>query len=90
MTEDWKMLEELSYNGRTILAYYNTEEKTCNLMFFNFDEQPNEMSQRGVYTTWGYATYAVLGIHSISECSDLVRLYMDDLFAENHWWEIDG
>ena len=85
--EGWKLLEQFTSNDRTIIAWYNPNDGIISLMLFHLTDQPNDLSQRSPYTTWGYMTHAASHMHTCKEAADVVSLYLKDLEQENYWWE---
>lgn len=83
----WKLLEQFTSNDRTVVAWYNPENTTISLMIFHLTDQPNWLSQKSPYTTWGYLTHAVSKMYTCQEAAKVVGLYLKDLEAENYWWE---
>lgn len=85
--EGWKLLEQVTINDRTLIAWYNPEDSVISLMLFHLTDQPNEISKKSPYTTWGYVTRAESNIYSCEEASDVVSLYIGDIKNNNFWWE---
>ncbi len=85
--DGWKLLEEFTFNDRTLIAWYNDDDGVISLILTHLTDQPNELSKRSPYTTWGYVTGMVTGMHTCKEASDVVSLYMKDLQSEIYWWE---
>ena len=85
--DGWKLLEEKTFNDRTLVCWYNPNDSVISLMLFHLTDQPNEISQRSPYTTWGYMTYAVSGMYTCEEAANVVSLYLQDMEKENFWWE---
>ena len=87
--EGWKLLEQITINDRTLICWYNPDDKIISLSLFHLTEQPNEISKKSPYTTWGYVTYLTTNMMSVSEAAEVVSLYLKDIENENAWWEID-
>lgn len=85
--EGWKLLEEKTINDRTLLAWYNPDDKIISLMLFHLIDQPNAVSLRSPYTTWGYVTHMATGIYNCKEAAEVVGLYLKDIENDNFWWE---
>lgn len=82
-----KIIEDLSFNGRSILAAYMEEYKSYVIILFHISEQPNEASKHSLYSTWGYGTAGIGNISTREELDELTKMYIDDMLAENFWWE---
>lgn len=85
--DGWKLLEEFTFNDRTLVAWYNPNSGVFSLLTTHITDQPNELSKRSPHTTWGYVTHIVSGIYTCTEASEVVSLYMKDLESNNAWWE---
>lgn len=85
--EGWKLLERKSINDRTLICWHNPDTSVVSLCLFHLTEQPNELSKRSPYSTWGYATAFVTGMYTLSEASEVVSLYLQDMEKDNFWWE---
>lgn len=85
---DFKLLENRSINDRSLICWYNIVDKTYNLSIFHISEQPNELSKRSPYTTWGYMTYAASDMATATEAAEVVGLYLQDIESDNCWWEL--
>jgi len=85
--DGWKLLEEKTINDRTILVWYNPNDQVISLMLFNVSEQPNEVSKRSPYTTWGYVTFFASQMKTPKEAAEVVSLYLKDMENEKYWWE---
>jgi len=85
--DGWKLLERYTFNDRTLIAFYNGDDGGISLILTHYDEQPNELSKKSPYTTWGYVTYAVSHMHTCEEAAKVVGLYMKDMETDNFWWE---
>lgn len=83
----WKLLEERTFNDRTLVAWYNPDDGIISLIITHYSDQPNELSKRSPYTTWGYITHMVSGLYTCKEAAEVVSLYMQDIEKENAWWE---
>ena len=83
----WKLLEEFTFNNRTLIAWYNPNDGIISLLLTHLTDQPNELSRRSPHTAWGYVTYMVSGIYTCNEAADVVSLYVKDIEKENYWWE---
>lgn len=87
--DGWKLLENFTRNDRTLIAYYNPNDRIISLVLFNLVDQPNELSKQSMYTTWGYVTHAETSMHTCSEAAEVVGLYLQDMEKNNFWWEND-
>lgn len=87
--EDVKFLENISFNDRSLVAYYDPSIKTYVIILFHVSEQPNEVSKKSPYSTWGYATRVSGGIYNAKEAAEVVGFFLKDLLDENYWWEFD-
>jgi hypothetical protein len=87
--DKWRLLEEYTFNGITILAYYNGELKQSGILLFNYEKQPNELSKKSPNTHWGFVTHCVFNMHTLSEVAEVFGLYLKDIENENLWWEKD-
>lgn len=85
--EGWKLLERKSINDRTIICWFNPDDNIISLCIFNLNEQPNELSKRSPYSTWGYITHMVTQMYTPKEAAEVVSLYLQDMEKENYWWE---
>lgn len=85
--DGWKLLEEYTFNDRTLVAWYNSDDGVFSLVLTHYDEQPNELSKRSPYSTWGYITHMVSEMYTTEEAANVVGLYMQDMEKENFWWE---
>lgn len=85
----FKLLENITINDRSIVVWYNEQDKSFNLMLFHLTDQPNELSKRSPYTTWGYPTGMLNTLNSESEAAEVVSLYIQDIEKEDFWWEYD-
>jgi hypothetical protein len=86
--KDWKLLEEVSWNDRTIIVWYNSDQKMISLVMFNLTDQPNELSKKAPYSNWGFLTHYVSQMYSEKEAASVVSLYLKDMESENYWWEL--
>lgn len=85
--DGWKLLEERTFNDRTIIVWYNPNNNIINLLITHLFEQPNELSKRSPYTTWGYVTHFETGMYTCKEAAEVVSLYLQDMEKEQYWWE---
>lgn len=85
--DGWKLLEERTFNDRTLIAWYNPNDSVISLIITHLCEQPNELSMRSPYTTWGYVTHFTTAMYTIKEAAEVVSLYLQDMEKENYWWE---
>jgi len=85
--DGWKLLEERTFNDRSIICWYNGDDGIISLMLFHLTDQPNELSKKSPYTTWGYLTYAVSGMYTCEEAAKVVSLYLQDMENGLYWWE---
>ena len=86
-SDRFKLLEQISINERSLVASYDCNEKTINLVLFNLTEQPNKISKSAPKSTWGYATHFVDKMMTEKEAAEVVGLYLKDIENENFWWE---
>lgn len=86
--DGWKLLEEFTFNDRTIIAWYNADDGVISLILTHLTDKPNELSKRSPYTTWGYVTWMVSEMYTCEEAASVVSLYMKDMQKENYWWEL--
>lgn len=87
--DGWKLLEGVTINDRSLIAYYNPNDNIISLVIFHLTEQPNELSKRSMYTTWGYVTHAITAMHTCEEAAEVVGLYLQDIENDSCWWEND-
>lgn len=85
----WKLLEQRTFNDITIICWFNPNDNIISLSLFNLVEQPNALSRRSPFTTWGFATYMVSNMMTVKEAAEVVGLYMKDIENNNLWWEKD-
>jgi len=85
--EGWKLLEQITINYRTLIAWYNPDDSVISLMVSHLTDQPNELSRRSPCTTWGYVTHMVTGMYTCEEAGNVVSLYLQDIESDNYWWE---
>lgn len=85
--EGWKLLEQVTINDRTLVAWYNPNDGVISLCMFHLVDQPNELSRRSPYTTWGYVTHFETAMYTSKEAAEVVSLYLQDIEKENFWWE---
>jgi len=85
--DGWKLLEERSINDRTLVAWYNPDDSIISFAIMHLTEQPNALSLRSSYTTWGYITHMESMMYTTSEAAEVVSLYLQDMENENYWWE---
>lgn len=83
----WKIVEDLSFNGRTVLGFQYAPNNKYGIMLFNLEKQPNSELSHLPYTTWGNVVWGVNEIDTLNELLDLINLYTEDLFSDNIWWE---
>lgn len=87
--DGWRLLEEKTINDRTLVAFYNEDQKTSGLMIFHLTDQPNELSKKAPEShTWGFCTHMILNIHTLKEASEVVSLYLIDMETDKFWWEV--
>ena len=82
-----KLLEQVTINERSLVAWYEVDTESISLMLFHYDEQPNALSKLSPYTTWGYLTRAEEKMMTEKEAAEVVGLYLKDMEQENFWWE---
>lgn len=90
MTEkstNWKLLEEKTINDRSLVCWYEPDEKQAKFMIFHLTDQPNALSKESPYTNWGYLVYHISGLYSTKETAEVVSLYLKDMENDNCWWE---
>lgn len=85
--DGWKLLERITFNDRTLIAWYNPGNNIISIIITHLYEQPNQLSKQSPYTTWGYVTHFVQGMHTCKEAAEVVSLYLKDIENENAWWE---
>lgn len=85
--DGWKLLEERSINDRTLVAWYNPNDSIISFAIMHLTEQPNALSQRSPYTTWGYVTHMETKMYTTKEAAEVVSLYLKDMEDGNYWWE---
>ena len=89
LNKDWKLLEYITINDRTLLCYYNGDLNQSGLLIFHLTDTPNELSRRSPYATYGYCTHIVFNMHTLKEAAEIYGLYLKDINDENFWWEND-
>ena len=87
--ENWKLLEERTFNDRTLVAWYNPNGNIISFIITHLYEQPNELAKLSEYTNWGYITHFETGIYSYEEAAEVISLYLQDIENENAWWETE-
>lgn len=87
--DGWKLLEQNTFDNRSIVVWYNPDNHTISLMLGIFNDQPNELSLNSPNTPWGYITHMVSNMHSTEEASKVVRAYVQDMKDGYYWWEKD-
>ena len=86
--QGWKLLEEKSINDRTLVAWYNPNDKVISLAIFHLTDQPNELSKRAkLLSTWGYPTHFATQMMTAKEAAEVVSLYLKDMENDSCWWE---
>lgn len=85
--DGWRLLEQVTFNDRTLLCWYNADNSTIGLFLFNAFDRPNEMSKKSPESTYGYVTHSVSSIYTEKEAAEVVGLYLKDLENDNIWWE---
>jgi hypothetical protein len=85
--DGWKLLEEKTINDRTIIVWYNPEERLISLIICHGFEQPNDLSKKSPYSHWGYVTHFVTKMYTPKEAAEVVSLYLKDMENDNFWWE---
>ena len=88
--QGWKLLEEITVNDISLIAWYNPNDGVISLSLFNLIEQPNALSKRSPYTTWGWVTYMASQMTTTKEAAEVVGLYLKDIENNNIWWEKEG
>ena len=88
--KDIKIIENYSFNDRSIVSLYHKEYNQYMILLFHVAEQINDVAKSQPYTTWGYPTYGVDKISSLSELKDLTTKYMQDILENTCWWETNG
>lgn len=83
--KDWKLLEEISINDRTLVCWYDGKE--ISILLTHLTDKPNQLSKQSPYTTWGYVTYYVNNISTCKEAADVISLYISDMKNGTYWWE---
>lgn len=87
--QGWKLLEQVTINDRSLVCWYNPNDSVISLSLFSLVDQPNELSKRSIYTTWGYVTHMESNMMTVKEAAEVVGLYMKDLESGNYFWEKD-
>jgi hypothetical protein len=87
---EYKLLENISINDRSLICWYNGDDKTYNISIFHLTDQPNSISKKSPLTTWGYCTFSICDIESVIEAAEVVGLYLQDMEKANYWWETDN
>jgi len=87
--EGWKLLEQASFNGRTLICWLNPKNDIISIFLFNLLSQPNDLSRRSNLSQWGWSTHYVSNITTTMEASQVVGLYLQDMEKQNYWWEAD-
>ena len=82
-----KLLEQITINDRSLVAWYEMDTESISLMLFHYDERPNDLSKLSPYTTWGYLTRSEEKMMSEAEAAEVVSLYLQDIENQNFWWE---
>jgi hypothetical protein len=85
--DGWRLLEEKTINDRTLVAFYNDDQKIAGLMLFHLTDQPNQLSLRAPEAHWGFCTHMVLDMYTLKEAGEVVSLYLKDMETDNAWWE---
>jgi len=85
--DGWKLLEEYTFNDRTIIAWYNPNDSIISIIITHLLDQPNQLAKNSPYTTWGYITHMVTKMYTCEEAAKVVSLYIKDIEDENAWWE---
>ena len=88
--DGWRLLEQITFNDRTLLCWYNPNNSVISLFLFNAFDKPNSLSERSPESTYGYVTHMVTGMYSELEAAEVVGLYLKDLEKDNIWWENDN
>ena len=86
--EGWKLLEEITINDRSLVCWYSPSNNVISLSLFHLTDQPNELSKKSPYTTWGYVTHMETNMATPKEAAEVVGLYLKDIENENIWWEL--
>lgn len=86
-TKETRVIEEHSTNDRSLVAFYNGDLEQYMILLFHVSDQPTEASRVSPYSTWGYVTAGIDGIHDEEELKKLVNMYLMDIISENTWWE---
>lgn len=87
--DEIRLIQEISYKGRTLLTWYNLTKKLFSLTIFNYRDQPNVVSKLAPLTNWGYPTYNGEEIDDHVEASTVATLFIEDVMYGNYWWEKD-
>lgn len=90
MMEDLRLIDSLGINHRTIVTWYDKIDKSFNFGIFNLFEQPNYIAKLTQPTEYGYLTYIGTPLKEPEEASKLHQLFLNDLLADNNWWEDDS
>jgi hypothetical protein len=86
---DLVLIEQVSFNDRSLVAWYDSSTRLYALAMFHVDEKVNKVAKHSPYTTWGYVTRVSDGMTSAQEASEVIGHFMKDMLAENYWWEND-
>lgn len=90
MIEDnLRMIDSIGVNERTIVSWFDTNDKSFNFGIFHLTEQPNYISKLSGVTEYGYLTYVGAPLIDHIEAADVYSLFLEDLISYNNWWEDD-
>lgn len=84
-----RMIDSIGVNERTIVSWFDTNDKSFNFGIFHLTEQPNYISKLSGITEYGYLTYVGSPLVDYIEAADVYSLFLEDLINFNNWWEDD-
>lgn len=87
--EGWQLFAREIINKRTLICYSAPNTGLFNISLFHLTKQPNLLSQTTPKSPWGYATYCIRDIITDTEATELVNLYLIDMFNNDFWWETE-
>lgn len=87
---DYILIEQISFNERSLISWYDKTNKFFQFALFHLTEQPNTPSKLSPESpAWGYATFVSQPILDPNEITEITALYIVDLMEGNNWWESD-
>ena len=84
-----RLVEEMSFNDRTIVTWFDMYTKKFQFALFHISDQPNTPSKASPYSMWGFTTFVSQQIEDPKEMAEVTALFVTDLLAEDFWWEDD-